>query len=90
MKVMRQNIDEDFSHNYIAMWHDESHWNKYLIDNPPEKVLDPGYCYPETMVEEFYKKVWRQDYHKRLVALHKGFLATAKGGEEIRKTVDLL
>ena len=38
---MRDAIDEDAEHGITARWHDESHWNRYLIDNPPDVVL-PG------------------------------------------------
>ena len=34
-------------YNYIALWHDESHVNRYFIDHPPTKVLSPEYCVPE-------------------------------------------
>jgi len=38
------NIDDDYSRGIIAIWHDESHTNRYFIDNPPTKILDPSYC----------------------------------------------
>lgn len=40
-------IDADKTHNLIAVWHDESHLNRYFIDNPPLKVLSTAYCTPE-------------------------------------------
>lgn len=46
-KTIKKNIDIDLNHGIIAKWHDESHLNFYLAKNPPEKELDPGYCYPE-------------------------------------------
>jgi len=30
MHIMKANIDKDFNNNYVAIWNDESHWNKYL------------------------------------------------------------
>jgi histo-blood group ABO system transferase len=38
------NIDIDYSSGIIAVWHDESHMNRYFIDNKPTKILDPSYC----------------------------------------------
>jgi histo-blood group ABO system transferase len=40
-------IDLDRSEGLVAVWHDESHLNRQLIDTPPAKVLSPAYCTPE-------------------------------------------
>jgi len=42
-----ENIKTDLAKNYIAVWHDESHLNRYFIDNKPIIALDCSYCYPE-------------------------------------------
>jgi histo-blood group ABO system transferase len=60
--TMSKNIFKDLDKNFIAVWHDESHLNRYFIDNPPTLILNPSYCYPES---------WRLPYHKRLLALDK-------------------
>lgn len=46
-ETLKQNIDTDLSWEYVALWHDESHLNRYLQDNPPAKILSSNYCYPE-------------------------------------------
>ena len=48
MKVMAKNIDEDLGQNIVAVYHDESHWNKYLLENPPSTILPFWYCFPES------------------------------------------
>ena len=40
-------IEDDLDHGIIAKWHDESHWNRYLLDHGPALVLGPEYCVPE-------------------------------------------
>lgn len=45
-RVMNQHIQEDMQRNIIALWHDESHFNRYLVDNPPTIILSPAYSYP--------------------------------------------
>lgn len=44
---LSKNIDIDYSKGIIAVWHDESHMNRYFVDNKPTVVLDTMYCYPE-------------------------------------------
>lgn len=58
---IKKNVDKDLENNYIAVWHDESHLNRYFIDNPP-KTLSPSYCYPES---------WDLPFQKILLALDK-------------------
>lgn len=55
-KTITQNIKIDLQNNYIAIWHDESHLNRYFIDNPPATILDRSYCYPENGERKGYPK----------------------------------
>lgn len=61
-KTVNHNIEKDLENDCIAIWHDESHINRYFIDNPPTVILSPSYCYPES---------WKLPYRKRLLALDK-------------------
>jgi histo-blood group ABO system transferase len=55
--IITQNILTDLEkHNYIAIWHDESHLNRYFIDNQPSIILDRSYCYPENGEQKGYPK----------------------------------
>jgi histo-blood group ABO system transferase len=58
----REQIAKDEAKNFIAVWHDESHLNRYFIDHKPTLVLSPAYCYPEN---------WKLPYEKKLLALDK-------------------
>ena len=40
-------IDRDEEAGLVALWHDESHLNRALIDSPPFLNLTPSYCYPD-------------------------------------------
>lgn len=55
-------IEDDLSRDVIAVWHDESHWNRYCVDHPPTVILSPSYCYPEN---------WELNYTKKIIALDK-------------------
>lgn len=40
-------IDQDLKKKIVAIWHDESHLNRYFIDHKPTRILDTSYCYFE-------------------------------------------
>src|ERR1035437_693226 len=84
MKAMKRGIDADLSKNYIAIWNDESHWNKYLSEHPPSVVLSPSYVYPDSMIEEYYNKIWGRTYIPRLITLTKKFSVSSEAGEFLR------
>lgn len=69
-RVITQNILKDLSHNLIAVWHDESHVNRYFIDNPPTCILSPSYCMPGR--DDLVEKMGLTQYQKKLLALVKG------------------
>lgn len=90
MKEMRNMIDDDFMQNYIAMWNDESHWNKYLFDHPPAIVLSPSYVYPDSLNKSYYQKVWGRNFVPKLVTITKKFsLSTEAGGQLATKLATL-
>lgn len=53
---LSHNIDIDHSKGIIAVWHDESHLNRYLI-NKQVKILPPSYGYPEGWDLPFEPKI---------------------------------
>lgn len=72
LHILRTNvarIEEDLKHGIIAVWHDESHWNRYCIDFLPSIILTPSYCYPESV---------NLPYEKKLIALDKDHAAFRK------------
>ena len=60
-KTIKERVDKDLEKGIIAIWHDESQTNRYLIDNKPN-ILNPSYCYPES---------WELPFEKKLLALDK-------------------
>ncbi len=38
---LNRNTKEDLDQNIIALWHDESHLNKYVLDRTDVKILPP-------------------------------------------------
>ena len=45
--VIADRVNKDLENDIIALWHDESHLNRYLIDNPPTVSLTPSYVFAE-------------------------------------------
>lgn len=85
MKEMKKSIDTDFMNNYVAIWNDESHWNKYLYTyEGPLVALSPSYVYPDSLINEYYIKVWGKDYRPIIITLTKKFTTTNQAGGELR------
>ena len=59
IKELRRRVDIDSSNDVIALWHDESHLNKYVWELGDDKclVLSPAYGYPEGWKLPFVKKL---------------------------------
>jgi len=53
-ETIADNVNKDLENNIVALWHDESHMNRYLINNPPTLDLDPTYCYAEEFIGTDY------------------------------------
>lgn len=62
---LSKNIDIDYEKGVIALWHDESHLNRYILDHP-YKMLDPSYIFPEDYEKRlsFDKKIIMRDKKK--------------------------
>lgn len=61
-KIIADRVNKDLENGIIALWHDESHLNRYLLDNKPTTILNPSYCYPES---------WNLPFKRKLLALDK-------------------
>jgi histo-blood group ABO system transferase len=71
-EAIRNGVDSDKAKGIIAVWHDESHLNRYLYDNPPARVLSPSFCYPEGYAGGYG---WPADMYKPV------FMVLDKGGQ---------
>ena len=50
-EILQNNIDKDLENNIIALWHDESHLNRYLVDLKKQGetplILPTNFTWPE-------------------------------------------
>ena len=57
MKELKKRVDTDYSNDIIALWHDESHLNKFFSENPDRvNALSPDYAYPECFPQYPYDR----------------------------------
>lgn len=87
MKKTKKIIEDDLNNGYIPIWNDETAWNKYLSDNPPETVLTPAYIYPDSLIKEYYEKLWGQSYTPKLVTITKWFSVSKEGGAAVSQMI---
>lgn len=66
--LLKSQIELDFKKNCIAIYHDESHINKFFYQNKP-KILNPGFAYPEN---------WNIPFDKKIIHLFKNHEETRK------------
>lgn len=59
--TMARNIEIDEAKGIIALWHDESHWNRFLYQRRDVKILSPSYLYPENAHLDFPAKILSLD-----------------------------
>ena len=62
-KTLSQNIDADYSQGIVAVWHDESHINRYIIGKTI-KILPPSYLYKQNSNIPFEQKILILDKSK--------------------------
>lgn len=84
---MRRSIDRDLQNNYIAIWNDESHWNAYLSSHPDDRliVLGPEYVHPDSLISEYYHKIWGRIYEPKIYTLTKKHTLTKQGGDDLAR-----
>ena len=84
-QIIKGMVDTDVSNNVKAEWNDESYLNRYLYDNPPALVLDPGYCYPSPNNLDWHRRIWQNpalgwpgDYVPRMQIIEKNLTVEQK------------
>jgi len=86
-RQLETNIDRDERNGIIAVWHDESHLNKYLLNRHP-KILDPSFGYPDGWDLPFEPSVIIRD--KNHFGGHDRLRNLAPAGREVKLRRNIL
>ena len=65
-ETISKNVLADEEKGIVAEWHDESHMNRYAIDNPPDNILPLAYCCPDWKDKLDFEKI-----QPKILALNK-------------------
>ena len=64
-EILEKKIDLDYKNKIIAIWHDESHLNRFAIDNEERiKVLNPSFAFIDEANLPFKAKIRIRDKYK--------------------------
>ena len=66
VKCLADRVNRDLDNGIIAVWHDESHLNRYMYDYDTNryKILSPAYLYPEGWNIPFEEVITVRDKNK--------------------------
>lgn len=73
-KTCREQLNIDAANSIEAIWHEESHLNKYFLNNKPSKILSPEYLWRDINISVGQVKIIR-------------FSHVAKNNAEVRPNV---
>ena len=67
-KSLKKSIEEDLKSNLIAVFHDESQLNRYILKRNDVRFLSPAYCYPDKAVLMYMPNI---NYESKIYAVSK-------------------
>lgn len=66
IRELNQRIQDDYERGVVAVWHDESHLNRYIIEHTNYRLLSPSFGYPEEEQIPFEMYLMVSEKRKRI------------------------